>query len=69
MSKLLKMVPEGARAVLSPDNNNIYLFWKLLLEPMKKGSFFRKISDFINSYPTFILFIHNQWKKLPSIPI
>ena len=60
MSKSPKMVLEGlnwvSRAVLSPDNDDIGIFWKFILEHMKKASFCKKMPDFINFYPSFILF-------------
>ena len=60
MSKSPKMVLEGAnwvcRAVLSPDNDDIGIFWKFILEHMKKASSC-KILSILPIFDTFFSFI------------
>ena len=37
-----------SRAVLSPDNDDIGIFWKIILKHMNKASFCKEIPDFFN---------------------
>ena len=47
--------------VLTPDSYDIGNFWKFILEHMKKVSFCKKMPDFINYYPSLILFFIYSW--------
>ena len=54
------MVLEGlnwvSRAVLSPDYNDVDIFWKFVVEYMKKGSnakFYQFLYDFFSYVPDF----------------